>query len=69
MKSGVVFALHPCWTAWWERMEQELGGDCHVVVTGPMAEVIVPHCKRKMTVDSMLLLKGLRRIYEKNNRK
>ena len=50
-------------------MEQELGGDCHVVVTGPMAEVIVPHCKRKMTVDSMLLLKGLRRIYEKNNRK
>ena len=69
MKSGVVFGIASMLDGMVERMEQELGGDCHVVVTGPMAEVIVPHCKRKMTVDSMLLLKGLRRIYEKNNRK
>ena len=69
MKSGVVFGIASMLDGMVERMEQELGEDCHVVVTGPMAEVIVPHCKREMTVDSMLLLKGLRRIYEKNNRK
>lgn len=69
MKSGVVFGIAAMLDGMVDRMERELGGDCCVVVTGPMAEVIVPHCHREMTVDPTLLLKGLRRIYEKNNRK
>ena len=69
MRSGIMMGTACMLDGMVERMEQELGEYCHVVVTGPMAEVIVPHCKREMTADSMLLLKGLRRIYEKNNRK
>ena len=69
MKSGVVFGIAAMLDGMVDRMERELGGDCRVVVTGPMAEVIVPHCRREMTMDPTLLLKGLRRIYEKNNRK
>lgn len=69
MKSGVVFGIAAMLDGMVDRMERELGGDCCVVVTGPMADVIVPHCCREMTVDPTLLLKGLRRIYEKNNRK
>lgn len=69
MKSGVVFGIAAMLDGMVDRMERELGGDCCVVVTGPMADVIVPHCRREMTADPTLLLKGLRRIYEKNNRK
>lgn len=69
MKSGVVFGIAAMLDGMVDRMERELGGDCCVVVTGPMADVIVPQCRREMTVDPTLLLKGLRRIYEKNNRK
>ncbi len=69
MKSGVVFGIAAMLDGMVERMEQQLGGRCQVVVTGPMAPVVVPWCQREMTEDPMLLLKGLRRIYDKNNRK
>jgi type III pantothenate kinase len=50
-------------------MEEQLGSRCTVIATGRLASVIVPQCRREITVDDTLLLKGLRRIYEKNVKK
>lgn len=69
MKSGVVLGIASMLDGMVERMEAQLGSDCCVIATGPMAEIIVPHCKRTMISDPLLLLKGLRLIYEKNRKK
>ena len=69
MRSGTVFGTAAMLDGMVDRMEAQLGAPCTVIATGSLAETIVPHCRRDMTVDQQLLLKGLRRIYEKNIRK
>ena len=69
MKSGTVFGTAAMLDGMISRMEQQLGSVCTVIATGPYAPTIVPHCTREITVDEHLLLKGLRRIYERNLRK
>ena len=69
MRSGTVFGTAAMLDGMADRIEEQLGGGCTVIATGSLAETIVPHCRRPMTVDPWLLLKGLRRIYEKNIRK
>lgn len=69
MKSGTVFGTAAMLDGMIARMEQQLGCACTVIATGPYAPTIVPHCTRSITVDEHLLLKGLRRIYERNLRK
>ena len=49
-----------------ERIENELGYPATVVATGGLAKTIVPLCKKKIILDNMLLLKGLKIIYDKN---
>ena len=39
-----------------------------IVATGEAAKYIVPHCGRNMFLDENLLLKGLKLIYEKNQK-
>ena len=48
------------------RIEEELGTEATVVATGGLAKKIIPYCKKKITLDEELLLKGLLIIYEKN---
>ena len=45
-----------------------LGTEATVVATGGLAKKIIPYCKKKITLDEELLLKGLLIIYEKNNK-
>lgn len=66
MKSGAVFGTAAMLDGLVSRMEAQLGGNCMVIATGSLAEIIAPHCSRNVVVDQRLLLKGLRRIYEKN---
>ena len=66
MKSGAVFGTAAMLDGLVSRMEAQLGGNCTVIATGSLAEIIAPHCSRNVVVDQRLLLKGLRRIYEKN---
>ena len=51
-----------------DRLSEELDGDVTVVATGGLAGKIVPHCRREITLDEDLLLKGLAVIYQKNRR-
>lgn len=69
MRSGAVFGTASMLDGMIERMELQLGSACTVLATGPHAATIVPHCTREITVDEHLLLKGLKCIYDRNQRK
>lgn len=51
------------------QIEEELGESVSVIATGGLAKLITPYCRRKITVDEHLTLKGLVYLYEKNARK
>ena len=64
MKSGIIFGHAACLDGMIERIEEELGYGCTVLATGGLAGIIIPHCKRVVTIDEELLLKGLKIIYD-----
>lgn len=66
MKSGIVFGQAALIDGIIERFEAELGYPCKAVATGGLSGVIIPHCRREIIIDRMLMLKGLFAIYEKN---
>ena len=66
MKSGAVLGNASLLDGMIDRMEEELGEPATVVATGGLAQFVVPHCRRKIIVDDLLLLKGLYIIYRKN---
>ncbi len=66
MKSGILYSAAYGMDGIIEGIEKELGEKINVVATGGLAKVIVPLCKRDITVDDELLLKGLMEIYNKN---
>ena len=66
MKSGIMYATASALDGMIERIEEELGTACTVVATGGLAGSVTPLCKRAITLDDDLLLKGLRIIFEKN---
>lgn len=68
MKSGVIYSNAAALDGIVERIEEELGKEATVVATGGLAKKIIPYCKKKITLDEELLLKGLMIIYEKNNK-
>ncbi|MBR5578471.1 MAG: type III pantothenate kinase [Lachnospiraceae bacterium] len=66
MKSGILYSNAGAIDGIIERMEEELGEKATVVATGGLAKKIIPFCKKEITLDEDLLLKGLWIIYEKN---
>ena len=69
MKSGAVLGTAAMVDGMIARMEKHLGKQCTVVATGSLASAVVSYCETDITVDELLLLKGLRLIYEKNIKK
>lgn len=65
MKSGIIYSSAASLDGIVERIEEELGTEATVVATGGLAKKIIPYCKKKITLDEELLLKGLLIIYEK----
>ena len=68
MKSGVVFGAASMIEGLCQRVEEELGEAATVIATGEFAAAVTAHCRRKVIVDTDLVLKGLRLIYQKNQR-
>ena len=68
MKSGLMLGAAAMLDGMIDRMESELGEKVTVVATGGISRYVVPMCRREITLDSDLLLKGLIILYE-NNRK
>ena len=67
MRGGVVFGNAAMLDGMLNRYIEEIGTEIPVIATGGMAQVIVPHCKHKITMAEDLLLKGLYLIYQKNS--
>ncbi len=65
IKSGMIYGNAGAIDGIIDRIKAEIG-DCNVVATGGLANVITPHCRNKIIIDDDLLLKGLYLIYEKN---
>lgn len=68
MKSGIIYGNAAMLDGIIDRITDELGEKPSVVATGGLASVIVPHCRREIAYDDNLMLKGLRLIYEKNQK-
>ena len=68
MKSGIIYGTAANLDGMIERVEEELGKPVTVVATGGMAKYIIPHCRKKIALDDELLLKGLKLIYDRNQR-
>lgn len=73
MQSGIIYGNASCIDGMIDRLKEEVykttgvETDCiKVVATGGLAKVITPYCKNKIVLDSTLLLKGLKIIYDKN---
>jgi len=66
LKSGIMFSTAAGIDGVIERIEDELGEKCTVVLTGGLGGVIAPLCKSKVLYDDELLLKGLMIIYNRN---
>ena len=49
-----------------DRVDEELGEPVNAILTGGVAPLIAPYCKRTMHVEPDLLIRGLQIIYEKN---
>lgn len=67
MESGAVIGAACMLDGMITRMEEELGESATIVATGGVARFIVPECNHSIHYDNDLTLKGLLKIYEKNN--
>lgn len=68
MQSGAVYGTAALMDGMTARIEEELGQSATVIVTGSLADIVAPVCRREVHVCENLLLTGLRMIYEKNSR-
>lgn len=68
LKSGMLYSNACALDGIIERIEEQLGYKCTTVATGGLSELVVPLCKRKIILDSNLLIKGLGIIYKKNKK-
>ena len=67
MQAGAVYGHAAMLDGLVDRVEAELGeAVAAVVVTGGLAGLLIPHCKRQVSLEENLMLDGLRIIYEKN---
>ncbi len=66
MNSGIVFGTAAMIDGLLDRIQEELGEKPTVVATGGLSKDIIKHCKSEILYDETLLLKGLKKIYNKN---
>ena len=66
MKSGILYSNAAALDGIIDRICEELGQEAYVVATGGLASKIIPYCRKKITLDEELILKGLLIIFEKN---
>lgn len=65
IQSGLVYGNAAMLDNLCDRIEEELGYPCRVIITGGFSKTILASCKRKMEHSDTLLLDGLKLIYEK----
>lgn len=66
MQSGIVFGYAGQVEFMVDRIKQELGGSAKVIATGGLAKLIAQETKVIDEVDSLLVLEGIRLVWEMN---
>lgn len=66
MQAGIIFGYVGQVDYIIRRMKKELGSDCIVIATGGLASLMAAETKAINEVNSLLTLKGLNYLYEKN---
>ncbi len=66
MQSGALYGHAAMLDGLVERVETELEEPVSAVMTGGLAGIIQPYCRRNIVLDERLQLDGLRILYEKN---
>ncbi len=66
MQSGVTYGVASQVDGLIDRIRREVNEDFEVILTGGLSEMIAPLCDHDLSVDSDLILKGLLKIYNKN---
>ncbi len=66
MRSGAIYGSAGMIDSLCERFQKELGAPATVVGTGGLCPFIAPYCSTEMVIDELLLVEGLRLIYERN---
>jgi len=66
MRSGVIFGTAAMVDGMIDRMEEELGQKCTVVVTGGLSDTISGCCRHELYLRPNLILQGLLSIYNIN---
>lgn len=70
LRSGVIYGFAGLVDGIVNRMKKELGdGQVAMLATGGFAEMVVPHSETLSRVDPLLTLKGLKLVYERNEKK
>lgn len=66
MQSGVILGTAAMIDGLLDRFTEELGAPKTVLATGGLSAFIAPVCSHEIVYDSHLVLKGLKKIYDKN---
>ncbi len=68
MRSGLMLGAACMIDGMIQRMEEELGYSTTVIATGGIAKFVVPLCRKEITYDKDLIVKGLAALYRDNRR-
>ena len=68
MRSGIMMGTACMLDGMIQRMEEELGYQTTVILTGGIARFVMPMCRTEMIYDKDLLIKGLAQLYKENRR-
>lgn len=67
MQAGALYSTAAMLDGLIDRAKDEFGPDVTAVITGGLAGLVVPLCRREIHLEPDLLLDGLRILYEKNH--
>ena len=65
LRSGVICGAAAMVDGMLERLEAALGMPVTAIATGGLAQCVIPHCRRPVTLDDALLLRGLAVMYRR----
>lgn len=66
IRSGIMYGHAGMIDGFIDRYEEQLGQKATAVVTGGLAPIVVPLCRRRVILDDNLIFDGLRIIYKRN---
>ena len=65
LRSGIIYGAAAMVDGMLDRLETALGTPVTTIATGGLAHCVIPHCRRPVTLDDQLLLRGLAVMYRR----